>query len=309
MTQLQDLKSLNKSSARVATFAAKLCDGIVEKYTYFQKISQLQVTAHKFEVTLVGSNPQEYCKGFVKASKEDCEKAAAKFKDGTVWALSKVAFDTYTAGQYISTPILYRVDLSKSIMTCRDTNSDADKALRASMPPAPVPPTSVVDLTRITTNRSTDLIAVVKEVGNQTRRSKADELIVDVLLVDGTMASSGNLATIDVSVFGASKIDKLKKQPWEHRWRSSTCRFHARREERSPNSHTTVKTKSPLRQNAIRRPSCARKLVTSHRRPTQKHLLKYGFQKKRGTLADHRHCLALRSWITRQRLPKQMFQM
>ena len=95
-------------------------------------------------------------------------------------------------------------------MTCRDTNSDADKALRAPMPPAPVPPTSVVDLTRITTNRSTDLIAVVKEVGNQTRRSKADELIVDVLLVDGTMASSGNLATIDVSVFGASKIDKLK---------------------------------------------------------------------------------------------------
>ena len=210
MTQLQNLKSLNKSSARVATFAAKLCDGIVEQYTYFQKGSQQQVTAHKFEVTLVGRNPQDYCKGFVKASKEDCEKAAAKFKDGTVWALSKVAFDSYTAGQYISTPVLYRVDLSKSTMTNRDTNSEEDKALRESMPPAPVPPTSVVDLTRITTNRSTDLIAVVKEVGAQTRKSKAEELIVDVLLVDGTMASSGNLATIDVSVFGASKIEKLK---------------------------------------------------------------------------------------------------
>ena len=111
MTQLQNLKSLNKSSARVATFAAKLCDGIVEQYTYFQKGTQQQVTAHKFEVTLVGRNPQDYCKGFVKASKEDCEKAAAKFKDGTVWALSKVAFDSYTAAQYISTPVLYRVDL------------------------------------------------------------------------------------------------------------------------------------------------------------------------------------------------------
>ena len=210
MTQLQNLKSLNKSSAKVATFAAKLCDGIVEQYTYFKKGSQQQVTAHKFEVTLVGRNPQDYCKGFVKASKEDCEKAAAKFKDGTVWALSKVAFDSYTAAQYISTPVLYRVDLSKSTMTNRDTNSEEDKALRASMPPAPVPPTSVADLTRITTNCSTDLIAVVKEVGAQTRKSKAEELIVDVLLVDGTMASSGNLATIDVSVFGASKIDKLK---------------------------------------------------------------------------------------------------
>ena len=95
-------------------------------------------------------------------------------------------------------------------MTNRDTNSEEDKALRASMPPAPVPPTSVVDLTRITTNRSTDLIAVVKEVSAQTRKGKAEEPIVDVLLVDGTKASSGNLATIDVSVFGASKIDKLK---------------------------------------------------------------------------------------------------
>ena len=210
MTQLQNLKSLNKSSAKVATFAAKLCDGIVEQYTYVKKGSQQQVTAHKFEVTLVGCNPQEYCKGFVKASKEDCEKAAAQFKDGTVWALSKVVLDTYTAGQYISTPVLYRVDLFKSTMTNRDTHSEEDKALQASMPPAPVPPTSVVDLTRITTNRSTDLIAVVKEVGVQTRKSKAEELIVDVLLVDGTMASSGNLATINVSVFGASKIEKLK---------------------------------------------------------------------------------------------------
>ena len=210
MTQLQNLKSLNKSSARVATFAVKLCDGIVEHYTYFQKGSQQQVTANKFEVTLVGRNPQDYCKGFVKASKEDCEKAAAKFKDDTVWALSKVAFDSYTATQYISTPVLYRVDLSKSTMTNRDTKSEEDKALCASMPSAPVPPTSVVDLTRITTNRSTDLIAVVKEVGAHTRKSKTEELIVDILLVDGTMASSGNLATIDVSVFGASKIEKLK---------------------------------------------------------------------------------------------------
>ena len=78
MTQLQDLKSLNKSSARVATFAAKLCDGIVEKYTYFQKISQQQVTAHKFEVTLVGSNPQEYCKGFVKHPRRTARKPLPK---------------------------------------------------------------------------------------------------------------------------------------------------------------------------------------------------------------------------------------
>ena len=96
----------------------------------------------------------------MKASEAECRKAATKFKDGTVWALSKVAFDTYAQRQYISTPILLRVDLTKSLLTTQEEGIQVHEALRASMPLSPEPPTSVADVTRIRTNRSTDLIAV-----------------------------------------------------------------------------------------------------------------------------------------------------
>jgi len=209
MTQMQDLKVLSKSSARVATFAVKLCDGDCEQYTYTPKNTGQEKLMHKFETFLVGNNPQEYCKGYVKGSSDECKKAAAKFKDGTVWAMSKVVFDTFAQAQYISTPVPFRVDLSKSTMTIQDGGTEAQKTLCASMPSSPVPPLSVADVTRITTNRSTDLIAVVKQVQSRTRKSKKDELIVDIALVDTTMGSSGKLAEIEVSVFGASKIDEL----------------------------------------------------------------------------------------------------
>ena len=89
---MQNLKALTKSSAKVATFAVRLSDGGVEKYTYPNKSTVVETTAYKFEVFLVGTNPEEYCKGYVKSTESDCNKAAAKFKDGTVWALSKSRF-------------------------------------------------------------------------------------------------------------------------------------------------------------------------------------------------------------------------
>ena len=66
-----------------ATFAVRLSDGAVETYTYPQKKTGQEIAAHKFETFRVGSNPQEYCRGYVKASEAECRKAAAKLIDGT----------------------------------------------------------------------------------------------------------------------------------------------------------------------------------------------------------------------------------
>ena len=93
---MQNLKALSKSSARLATFAVRLFDGESETYTFTSKKSGQLTIANKFEVTLVGKIPEEYCKGYVKASKDECNKATEKFKDGTVWALSKVVFDPFS---------------------------------------------------------------------------------------------------------------------------------------------------------------------------------------------------------------------
>ena len=81
---MQNLKALSKSSAKVATFAVRLSDGGVESYTYANKSIGVKTTVYKFEVFLVGTNPEEYCKGYVKGKESECDKAAEKFKDGTV---------------------------------------------------------------------------------------------------------------------------------------------------------------------------------------------------------------------------------
>ena len=88
----------------------------------------------------------------------------------------------------MNTPIPYRVDLSKSLMKIQDESTKDQEALRASMPSSPAPTTSVADVTRITTNRSTDLIAVIKDIDTKTRKSKKEEMIADIVLVDRAQA-------------------------------------------------------------------------------------------------------------------------
>ena len=168
------------------------------------------MTAHKFEAWLVGNNPQDYCIGFVKGSEEECNQAKLKYINESVWSLSKVSLDTYTAATYISTPIPFRVDLKKSKMVIWDASGETDIELRASILNHPVPPRSVADVARITTNRPTDLIAMIKAVSTEKRKTKSNEEVVDVELLDNSMTNHNKLASIVVSVFGAGKIEQLK---------------------------------------------------------------------------------------------------
>ena len=170
-------------------------------YRYTNKKDGREVKAHKFEVWLVGSNPEHYCIGFVKASEQVCREALKKYQNGTAWALSKITLDTFTSATYISTPVPFRVDLAKS------TVRQLDGELCASLPEHPIPPRSVAEVSCINTKRCTDLIAVLKEVDTaRLRKSKNDEDIVDIVLVDNSKTAGGMLATIVVSVFGLSLI-------------------------------------------------------------------------------------------------------
>ena len=75
---MQPLGALNKSSARVATFALKLWNARVVQYTYRNKKDNKEVLAHKFEVCLVGENPEQYCYGYVKGTARACQDALQK---------------------------------------------------------------------------------------------------------------------------------------------------------------------------------------------------------------------------------------
>ena len=209
MAALTDLGALNKSSGKIVKFGVRLCDGEASEYTYNRKSDMMQITGRKFETYLVGSKPEAYCVGYVKGSAAAVEQAKRRFADGSVSELSKVAFDTYTTNAYISTPVPYRIDLGRSTMVARDSDKPDDQHLRDTLPRSPVPPRSVADVARFTTNRATDLIAVVKQWTRE-RQDKSGESIVDVELIDNSELTQGKLATVKVSVFGTIKVGLVK---------------------------------------------------------------------------------------------------
>ena len=208
MAGYADMTALNKSSGKVATFAVRVVGGKTSEYTFTPKRDTKPVTQHKFEAWLIGLNAQGYCVGFVKGSQAIVKQAQTKYAEGSVWALSKVVFDTYTAITFVSTPVPFRLDVAKSKMEAIENDE-----LCQQMPLEPVPPRSVADIARITTKRSTDLIAIVKDVGEQ-RTTKSGLVVADVTLIDNSESSAGVLATIKVGVFAeamsASKMVLLK---------------------------------------------------------------------------------------------------
>ena len=175
MAGYADIAALNKSSGKVATFAVRFVRVKTSEYTFTSKRDTKPVTQHKLEAWLVGTNAHAYCVGFVKGSQASVKEAHDKFVEGSVWALSKVVFDTQTAITFVSTPVPFRLDVAKSNMV-RIT----DNELCMQMPQEPVPPRSVADTARITSKRSTDLIAIVKDVGEQ-RTTKSGQVVADVL--------------------------------------------------------------------------------------------------------------------------------
>ena len=73
-----------------------------------------------------------------------------------------------------------------------------------------MPPRTVGETAKVTTNKSQDLLAVVKAATNKrTTRDGID--IIDAVLIDDSKAEAGELATVFVSVWGDQKVDLIEK--------------------------------------------------------------------------------------------------
>ena len=77
------------------------------------------------------------------------------------------------------------------------------------MPQHPVPPHTVAEVSCITTNRSTDLIGAIKEVGADKRKCDKDEEIADGEIVGNPMTPGGLPAACAISDAGPDNIRKL----------------------------------------------------------------------------------------------------
>ena len=73
-----------------------------------------------------------------------------------------------------------------------------------------MPPRTVGETAKVTTNKTQDLLAVVKAATNKrTTRDGID--IIDAVLIDDSKAETGELATVLVSVWGDQKVDLIEK--------------------------------------------------------------------------------------------------
>ena len=198
------LGDFNKSSAKIGHFLVKSTHGRLVGYKYPDKKTGKDVQVHKFECTLLGDDPSVYMTGFLKGSEKTAQEAQKKYKDGNVYKLAKTTLDSWTATAYISSPKAFRVDMGKSTLTLQEPSSE--EAQR--MPKEPVPPRTVAETASISTNKSQDLIAVVKEVKNQ-RQTAAGKDVIDVVLIDDSKTENGERATLFLSVWGDEKVQKV----------------------------------------------------------------------------------------------------
>ena len=206
MAAATPMSDFNKSSARIAQLIARICHGKKTSYKYTEKRSGKEVTAYKFECILLGEKEGVYMYGFLKGAQQQVNDAANKFKDGQVFKLSKINLDTWTPTTSISSPKAFRVNLEKT--ACQQIA--AGDELAQQIPLAPVPPRTVGETAKVTTNKSQDLLAVVKAATNKrTTRDGID--IIDAVLIDDSKAETGELATVLVSVWGEEKVNFIEK--------------------------------------------------------------------------------------------------
>ncbi len=126
------------------------------------------------------------------------QKAAQYFPDGAVWIVTKPALDTYTAANFISTPLPLRIDLAKSSLLQKTEGAEE-------IPRVPAPPRAVVEVARISTNRSTDLMAVLKQVCRK-RSSNTGHDNSDVQLLDGSEIKTEHLAIVTVPFLAGIRL-------------------------------------------------------------------------------------------------------
>ena len=197
-----DLTTINKTTVKFATWAARVTYAHAYDYTFFSKKLNKEVTAHKFQCSLVGTDETAYVSAVLKGTKQEVAAAKDKFKDLSVWELSKIKFEENVTPPFIASALKVSVDLAKS--TVQPTQ---DAAMNEKLATVAVPPRTLAETNKITSNRHTDLMTIITEV-KPARQTKRGE-VRDVIIMDGSTDGAGDYAKVAISVWGDHKENKL----------------------------------------------------------------------------------------------------
>ena len=130
-----------------------------------------------------------------------------KYREGTVLKLSKVTFDGSIAAQYVHTPRPVVVDMGKTTIQLMSPPELLMSGLKLGS--QVVPPRTVAETSSIRSNKTTDVLAIVKSLSSS-RRCHSGAEVADAILIDGSSNASEH-AAISVAVFGSEKIQFLKQ--------------------------------------------------------------------------------------------------
>ena len=208
------LAAMNKGSARIGAFLVRVAHAATSTYSYKRKSGPGTATQHKFSCLLLGA-PEDasatgtasYCMGVSKGNEAQVKAFGEKYKNGEVLKLTKVTFDGTVSPQYIHTPHPMVVDMAKTtihIMSQTELHMSSVTLGRHV-----VPPRTVAETSSVRSNKSTDLLAFVKEMSD-TRICNSGEAVADAILIDG----SGEVSDSDgiaVAVFGQKKITFVRE--------------------------------------------------------------------------------------------------
>ena len=193
-THYLDLNTMNRNSAKIGTFVCGVSQPQAESYTYRRRSGAGMQTQHKFKCLLLGSPDADgsvtccYGMAIAKDEKSNIEKMAAKLIEGTVIKISKVTFEGPAGNQYNHTPIPFAVDLKRtsvSIMSDTELLMSGMKVAKVALPPRTVAETS-----KITSNKATDVVGLVKELSAD-RTCDSGVKVADAIIVDGSSKGEG----------------------------------------------------------------------------------------------------------------------
>ena len=189
---------MNKSSVKFASWVVRATEGQAYEYTFTSKKTNKEVRSYKFETRLTGKSEKAYVLAVLKGTEAEVKAAEAKYKNGSIWEVSKVNFEENMTHAFISSAHKVSVDLKKSTLL-----QTTDAALDNELAKAAVPPRTVAETSKITSNRNQDLLAIVTamEPIRTTKRGNA----LDITVMDASEDSAGNYAKVVVTVWGDTK--------------------------------------------------------------------------------------------------------
>ena len=183
--QCLPLAECNVGNAAIGTWMVRLVTTRAFEHEYMWQGQRK--TSKRWECISVSPDPHQYCisvlrrKGPGRSSVNEFDGGMKKYKQGTIWLVSDVAFFNENPS-FVSAPLKNVIDIS-------NTKFAAVLQSTVEIPAYALPPDDLAGLVDLEELQRVDVIALIKGMDNihESMTAKGQRKIVDVILMDGSV--------------------------------------------------------------------------------------------------------------------------